>query len=443
MRQLNKLDADKIGKIEKPGLYSDGLGLWLQVRAYRRKGDKPDDPHSLSKTWIFRYRVGSKSRYMGLGAFPIVTIGAARKKAAAMRQALEGNGLEPRVDLIAVKHAARAAAVAEERKVTTFRQAAERYIKAHEATWKNPKHAAQWPATLETYAYPFIGDLSVAAIDTGLILKVLEQDTVGKGGATGSLWAQKPETASRVRGRIETILDWATVRGYRKGENPARWKGHLDKTLPAKTKVRKVEGHAALPYSEIGDFMVRLRAQNGVSARALEATILTAARTGEVIGARWPEIDLKGGLWTIPAERMKAGRAHTIPLSKAVIAVLEPLHKARSDDEGFVFPGAKGAGLSNMSMAELLKRMGVSNDRATIHGFRSTFRTWAADRTNFARNVAEAALSHTLGDKVEAAYNRGDLLAKRRQLMDAWARFCATPGAAAGDNVSAISAVRR
>jgi integrase len=242
------------------------------------------------------------------------------------------------------------------------------------------------------------------------------------------IWRVKPETASRLRGRIEAVLDWATVRGYRKGENPARWRGHLDKLLPARAKIQKIVHHPALPYSEIADFMVSLRSQEGIAARALEFLILTAARTGEIIGAQWDEVDLKDKIWVIPEARMKAGREHRVPLSGPALAILKKMNEIRESD--FVFPGGrKGKPLSNMAMLAVLKRMGRNN--LTSHGFRSTFRDWAAERTNFPREVVEMALAHTIENKVEAAYRRGDLFQKRRQLMEAWARYFGTTRAQA------------
>jgi integrase len=311
----------------------------------------------------------------------------------------------------------------------TFREGAETYIAAHKAGWKNPKHAAQWPATLATYVYPVFGDLPVQAIDTGLVMKALEP-----------IWTAKPETATRVRGRIESVIDWATARGYRQGENPARWRGHLENLFPKKSKVRRVEHHPALPYDEIGAFTASLRGQGGIGARALEFLILTAARTGEVIGARWDEFDLAQKVWTVPAERMKAGKEHRVPLSAPALAIVEAMRETRESE--FVFPGGKrGKPLSNMAMLKLLKRMG--RDDLTAHGFRSSFRDWAAESTGFPSEVVEMALAHMVGDKVEAAYRRGDLFAKRRQLMEAWARYCEARRVS-GDvvNLSAASRAR-
>jgi integrase len=285
---------------------------------------------------------------------------------------------------------------------------------AHRAGWRNPKHAAQWKATLATYASPVLGKLPVQAADVGLVMKVLEP-----------IWATKPETAGRVRGRIEAVLDWAAARRYRTGENPARWKGLLDKLLPARSKVRKIEHHAALPYDELAAFLVALRAQEGTSARALEFAILTAGRTGEVIGARWDEIDTRPKVWTVPPDRMKGGREHRVPLSDAALTILDRMAAVREND--FVFPGDRRAGLSNMALLMTLRRMG--RDDLTAHGFRSTFRDWAGNETHFPRELAEAALAHVVGDKAEQAYRRSDALEKRRRLMDAWASYCSKPTA--------------
>jgi len=327
-------------------------------------------------------------------------------------------------------------------KAITFKQCAESYIKTHRAGWRNRKHAAQWEATLATYAEPIIGALPVQAVDTALVMKVLEQevrDALDK--PTAPLWTARPETASRLRGRMESILDWAKVRGHREGENPARWRGHLDKLLPARAKVRKVEHHAALPYDKLPDFTTVLRAQEGIAARALEFAILTAARTGEVIGARWGEIDIGEKLWTAPAMRMKAGKEHRLPLSARAVAILKEMkplcQDGQNEADAFVFPGGKhGKPLSNMAFLMLLRRM--KHDDLTAHGFRSTFRDWAAERTNFPSEVAEMALAHAVGDKVEAAYRRGDMFKRRRRMMTAWATFCAASKQAADDNVTTM-----
>ena len=378
------------------GLFADGGGLYLQVT------------ESGAKTWIFRFMLAGRRRDMGLGAVHTVSLADARVEAQRCRQ-LVRDGIDP----IETRKAAKLAAKAEKAKAMTFKQCAEAYIRAHEAGWKNAKHAAQWTSTLTTYAFPVMGELPVASVDTGLVMKVIEP-----------IWTTKTETASRVRGRIESILDWATVRHYRAGENPARWKGHLDHLLPTKAKVQKGGHHAALPYDQIADFMAALRKQDGIGARALEFAILTAARTGEVIGAAWDEIDFDKQLWTIPAERMKADKEHRVPLSDPAVAILREMEKVRDGD--FVFPGGKAQRpLSNMALLTTLRRMKRTD--VTVHGFRSTFRDWAAEQTSVASEVAEMALAHAVGDKVEAAYRRGDLFEKRRRLMDGWAKYCSTP----------------
>jgi integrase len=394
-RQIGKLAAVTLGKAIKPGMHADGGGLYLQVT------------ESGAKSWLFRFMLHGRAREMGLGPLHTVTLADAREKAREQRKLLL-DGIDPIEHRKSKRAGVRLAAAT----AMTFKQCAERYIDAHKASWKNPKHAAQWPATLSAYVYPVFGSLPVQAVDVGLVTKALEP-----------IWHSKPETASRVRGRIETVLDWATVREYREGDNPARWRGHLDKLLPLRAKVRKVVHHPALPYDHMGEFVAALRQQEGIAARALEFLILTAARTGEVIGAQWSEFDLAEKLWTVPADRMKASKEHRVPLSPAAVAIIEQMKSSRVDGADFVFPGGKhGRPLSNMAMLKLLKRMGRSD--LTAHGFRSTFRDWSAERTNYPREVAEMALAHTVGDKVEAAYRRGDLFAKRRRMMDEWAKHC-------------------
>lgn len=341
---------------------------------------------------------------MGLGSCITVSLAEARDRALECRKLREKE-----IDPIDAREAAKRQAALEQVRSLKFREAAKTYMSAHGVAWKNDKHAAQWASTLEAYAYPVIGDASVQSIDTALVMKVIEP-----------IWAIKPETANRVRGRIETVLDWATARGYRHGENPARWRGHLDKLLPSRAKVRKVQHHSALPYVELPAFLANLREQEGIAARALEFTILTVARTGETIGARRAEFSTKEKLWTVPADRMKSGKEHRVPLSDRA---LENIPTEAVDGGDFVFPGGRqGQPLSNMAMLKLLERMG-RNDM-TVHGFRSTFRDWVAERTNFAAEVVEMALAHAIDSKTEAAYRRGDLFEKRRRLMDAWAEFC-------------------
>jgi len=407
LRQTGKLAAVSLKNLN-PGLHGDGGGLWLQVT-----------PNERGRSWVFRYSFNGKAHEMGLGSLDTLGLAEAREQAKQCRQLLKGTPIKPPVDPIEHRRALRAAAKVDAAKAMTFRACAEAYIAAHQAGWRNAKHAAQWPSTLGTYVYPVFGDLSVQAIDTGLVMRALEP-----------IWQKKPETASRLRGRIEAVLDWARTAGYREGENPARWRGHLQNLLmkissaakAARRATGRGEHHAALPYSDIGAFMAALRRQEGVAARALEFTILTAARTSEVIGAMWEEVNLAERMWIVPAERMKADKEHRVPLSSAAMTILERLAEVREGQ--FVFPGARPSQpLSNMALLMLLRRMG--RDDLTAHGFRSTFRDWAGDCTDFPRDVAEMALAHTLGDKVEAAYRRGDGLQKRRLLADEWAKFCA------------------
>jgi integrase len=394
MRLIGKLTSLSVRQARRRGLYGDGGGLFLQVS------------ESGAKSWVFRFKEADRLRVMGLGPAHTITLAEARDRARECRK-LRLDGIDP----IEARRAERTQAKLDAAKAVTFAECADAYITAHKAGWRNPKHAAQWPATLATYVNPTFGELPVQAIDTALVTRVMEP-----------IWTKKPETASRVRGRIESILDWATARGYRQGENPARWRGHLENLLPRRSKVRRVEHHAALPYSELSAFMLALRQQEGVAARALEFTILTAARTGEVIGARWGEINIAEWLWSVPAERMKAGREHRVPLCGKALEIVEEM---RAIGGNFIFPGGKrGKPLSNMAMTMLLRRMGHGDQ--TVHGFRSTFRDWAAERTNFPAEVAEMALAHAVTDKVEAAYRRGDLFEKRRALAEAWAKFCAT-----------------
>ena len=378
-----------------PGRHFDGGGLYLEVRG-------PE-----SKSWIYRYTLRGEERWHGLGSARDVSLAAARKKRDKARvQVREG------LDLVAERKRVKAAQ--KFGNGVTFRQAAESYIKAQQdgEAWSNHKHAAQWTTTMASYAYPFIGDLSVQVIERADIIRVLEP-----------IWITKVETARRVRGRIETIFDWCIARGERTvNENPAS-RGPLIKGLPKQP--RSQGHHEALPYSQIGAFLLDLRSREGIAALALEFTILTAARTGEVLRAKWTEIDTDRAVWSVPAERMKGRREHRVPLSLVALAVLE---RARNAGEGseFVFPNTgRGQPLSNMAMLKMMERMG--RPELTTHGFRSTFRDWAAEQTAFPSEVAEAALAHTIGGKTEAAYRRGDLFEKRRKLMDAWASYCAQP----------------
>ncbi|MGB7280525.1 MAG: integrase arm-type DNA-binding domain-containing protein [Pseudolabrys sp.] len=389
-----RLSSLTVKHARKPGMLADGDGLYLQVT------------RANARSWIFRYYRNGKSREMGLGSLKAVSLAGARLKAAACRGLL-ADGTDP----IAARDAKRTQQALEDARAITFDQCAEAFITAHGAAWKNQKHFAQWKATLRTYVSPVFGSLPVQVVDVALIMKVLEP-----------IWTTKPETAARLRGRIESVLNWAKARGYRSGENPALWKGHLSNLLPAHSKIAKVKHHAALPYDQTSHFMDTLRRQDGIAPLALEFAILTAARTGEIIGARWAEIDLETKVWTVPASRMKNGREHRVPLSVEALAVLTKVSEGEPDE--FVFAGRKKRPLSNMAFLMLLRRMG--HDKLTGHGFRSTFRDWAAERTNFQAEIAEAALGHVVGNKVEAAYRRGDFFEKRRRLMEAWAQFATT-----------------
>ena len=392
-RRMSRLSVKEVVNKKEAGYYCDGGGLYLQVS------------DSGSKSWIFRYTLNGKNRHMGLGPFHIVSLADARHAAVLCRQLLL-----KKIDPISARDIEHARQSLEATRSMTFSECATAYIKTHRSGWKNAKHADQWTNTIKTYCGPVIGPLSVQEVDTGLIMKVLEP-----------IWREKPETASRLRGRMESVLDWATVSGYREGDNPARWRGHLENLLPSLKKKLRVKHHPALPFNQMGEFMESLRLQEGVAGRALEFLILTAARTGETIGAKWDEFDLKAGVWTIPASRMKAGVEHRVPLSKRALEIIEALHKIKQSD--YVFPGQKeGKPLTNMAMLGLLKRMGRTG--LTVHGFRSSFRDWASECTNFPRDVCEMALAHTISNQAEAAYRRGDLIEKRRCLMEEWAGHC-------------------
>lgn len=409
-RQMERLSPGKVQKVTaskpgKPEFVADGRGLYLRIGA------------TGSKSWIFRYMLGGKSHDMGVGPYPEIGLAEARERCMVQRR-IKLDGADP----IGTRRAERLAQSLADAKATTFEQAAAAYVRAHRAGWKSPKSLAAWEHTLSSFAYPIIGKLAVQAIDTDLVMKVLEQ-TIDDGpdDKPASLWNARAETASRLRGRLESILDYAKVKGQRQGENPARWRGHLENLLPKKTKVRQVVHYAALPYDELPAFMAQLRAQSPIAARALEFTILTAARTGEVLSATSQEIKEK--VWTVPAGRMKGGKEHRVPLAAPALAIVERTTSETADAGKLLFPGLKrGRPLSNMAMLKLLARCGRSD--LTVHGFRSTFRDWAAERTNFPREVIEMALAHTIDSKVEAAYRRGDLFEKRRQLAEAWARYC-------------------
>jgi integrase len=398
---MHRLSALAVAKASEPGMYGDGGGLWLQITA-SKNGGRPN------KSWLFRYAVGSRTREMGLGSLATVSLAEARDAALASRK-LRLAGHDP----IEVRNAERTAKAASTIKVITFDQCAEGYIEAHRAGWRSSKHAAQWPATLGQYVSPVFGKLPVDQVDTALVLRVLEP-----------IWREMPETANRLRGRIERVMDWAAARGYRARENPARWRGHLAQLLPSHRKIRPVVHHPAMPFVEVPAFLVDLRARSGVAPRALEFLILTAGRSGEVLGAQWAEIDFASAIWTVPPNRMKGNREHRVPLTARCLAILEEMQAVQQGP--YVFPGRNGdAPMWGMSFTYLLRQLGC--DDVTAHGFRSSFRDWAGERTAFPREVAEAALAHQTGNAVELAYRRADALEKRRKLMTAWAEFCAKP----------------
>lgn len=421
-RLTGKLSAKEVEKKTKPGLYGDGGGLTLQIT---KAG---------VKSWLYRYMINGKAYGMGLGPLHTVPLAEARLKAIEARKlVLEG------VNPLLVRRQSRLDAAVAKAKLMTFEQCAEAYIKAHRTSWKNAKHTDQWSNTLNTYAKPIIGSLPVGEVDTALVVKVLTQtDHAGT-----QFWESKHETATRLRGRIESILGWATTSGFRSGDNPARWKGHLENLLASISKTSRTKNHPSLAWHRIGAFMKALRERQGIAARAVEFAILTASRSGEVRGSKWSEIDLGAKLWTIPAERMKAKREHEVPLSDSALALLTALPRVEGTD--FVFPGTRGQALSDMSLTAVIRRMNAEATQwtdneektVTIHGFRSTFRMWAAESTNFPREVAEHALAHQLPNTVERAYQRGTQFAKRVNMMADWAIFCAHVPAP-GDNVVAI-----
>lgn len=395
-RTLQRLNSLSLSRAKKPGYFADGGGLYLQVTP------------AGARSWIYRFALAKRRREMGLGSFPDISLAAARQEAANSR-ALVKAGQDP----IAVRDAERARQRLAEARGVTWDEAVDQFLGAHLGSFRNPKHRQQWRNTLDTYAKPVLGGLTVATILTPEVTKVLDP-----------IWHKKPETASRVRGRIERILDWCKVRGYRDGENPARWRGHLDKVFPAGTKIRKVKHHAAIAIDDMPEVCAGLAAAKGMATRAVLFTILTAARAGETTGARWSEFDLQSGVWTVPADRMKMEREHRVPLSREALAIVQELFDWRTGD--YVFPGGrKGCPLSIASLSKALK--GVAGQAVTTHGCRSTFKDWASERTNFPRDVSEMALAHAIGDKVEEAYRRGELLEKRKALMQAWASYVTTP----------------
>ncbi|MDR3453578.1 MAG: tyrosine-type recombinase/integrase [Rhodoferax sp.] len=415
-RKATELGPLPVSRLIEPGFYFVGgvAGLALQVNG------------PSARSWVLRAMIAGKRRDMGLGGFPDVTLAGARDAARAARAKIKA-GIDP----IDEAKAAKSALQASRAKDVTFEQCAAAYIEAHEPSWKNAKHRQQWTATLTTYAYPRFGNLLVRDVELPHILAALEP-----------IWTTKTETATRLRGRIESVLNWSIARGYRTGLNPARWSGHLALMLPSPGKIAKEEHFPAVQVSELGAFVQALRESKGIGARALEFAILTAARSGEVRGATWAEFDLQAKMWTIPGERMKGKVTHRVPLSDAALRIVEA--QPRMAGSEFVFASATGRQLSDMTMSQLMRRMGFKDEKGEMcvpHGLRSTFRDWCSEHTNYPRDVAEMALAHKIADKVEAAYRRGELLEKRRRLMDEWAAFCATPSSREG-NVIPLNASR-
>lgn len=400
-RKAKELSPLAVGRLTTPGMHAVGgvSGLYLQVL------------DSGARTWVLRVMIAGRRRDMGLGGFPDVTLAQARDKARHARAQID-QGVDP----IEARREQRSSLRAKTAAARTFKECAAAYIEAKAPEWRNPKHEQQWTNTLEQYAFPVMGEMLVRDVELPHVMRVLEP-----------IWRTKTETAKRLRGRLEAVLDWAAVRGYRSRENPARWRGHLDKLLPAPNKVANREHHEAMPVDDVPAFMLALSDKPGLGARALELAILTAARSGEVRGARWPELDLDAATWTVPKERMKAGKEHRVPLSPAAVKLLRALPRVSGTD--LVFPSRKNTTLSDMTLTKVMRDMDLD---AVPHGFRSSFRDWASERTNFPREVAEMALAHAIGDKVEAAYRRGELLEKRRQMMNDWAAFLAKPLPAGG-----------
>ncbi len=406
MGGVNKLTALSL-KTRKPGLHADGGGLYLQVTE-----GHDGEPR---RSWLCRVTVHGRRRELGLGSARDITLASARARCADWRR-LAASGLDPRAHEAEQIRAKAATAAAEQARGLTFRTAAESFIMAHTPGWKSRKHARQWSATLEAYAYPILGNVPVGEVSREMVLKVLDP-----------IWSSRTETAARLRGRIESVLDWAMVRGFREGENPARWRGALAKALPARSKIQRPKHHAAMPYGEAPAFMHSLLAAQGPAAACLAFLMLTASRYSEAAGATWSEIDFDNQCWTLPAARMKASRAHRVALSEPALKVLRGRTPAdhAADDYVFASYSREGCKLSDMTLTAILRRAALPY---TVHGFRSTFRIWAAEQTNFPREVCEAALAHVNSDRVEAAYMRSDLFEKRRELMQAWGVYLTQGG---------------
>ena len=400
---MKDLTVKQVAALRTPGKHRVSRQLYLQIT------------NTGAMSWLFRYERAGAAHWHGLGSCDLVSLAEARDKAIACRKLLL-EGIDP-IERIREQRCQALLATAS---TMTFRQCATAYIASHEASWRSEIHRRQWLRSLDRYVYPVLGDLPVQAIDVGLIMQVLDP-----------IWQEKPETADRVRGRIDVVLNWATARGYRHGDNPARWRGHLDKLLPKKAKLRRVRHMAAMPYAEVPALMARLQERPEIAAKALEFAILTAARTAETLGAQWSEIDFEARLWMVPAERIKGGREHRVPLSDRAVAILQSLPRELGNPRVFL-SARQGKPLAEVAMLRVLRDLGIPY---TVHGFRSSFRDWGAEQTNFPRELAEAALAHVPRDRTEAAYQRGDLLEKRRRLMRAWAGYCASPARAPGEVV--------
>lgn len=402
----------EVRKINAPGLHPVGgigaQGLALQVAVSRVNAEQ------LNRAWVLRVMIGDKRRDIGLGSFPEVTLESARQKAREAREQIRLG-----VDPVRERQRQRSVAMAAKGRAMTFKAAATLFMDEKSAGWRNAKHVAQWRTTLESYAYPVLGAVQVEDIQLAHVTQVLRP-----------IWTTKTETAQRLRGRIEAVLSWAAVHGHRTSENPAKWRGKLDQVFPAPRKVAKTKHYAAVPLDNASEFLKVLRAKGGTGARALEFLMLTAARSGEVRGAAWSEIDLEAGTWTVAAERMKAGREHRVPLSAPALALLKGL--TPDDGQSLVFPSYTGLQMSDVTLTKVMRDLGYTE---TVHGWRSTFRDWAAERTNYPSDMAEMALAHTLSNRVEAAYRRGDMMDKRRAMMTEWAKFLNVRGKASAQVV--------
>jgi integrase len=415
-REIERLSPLTL-KTLQPGRHCDGDGLYLQVSVAR--------DGSLNRSWIFKYPVGNRMREMGLGSLHRVGLAQARKTVAKLHDAVS-DGVDP----IEARRERKTAAAIKAAKTVSFWEAAESYLRSDKSeAWANPQHAAEWRRSLEVYAKPLIGSLPIGSVDTDLILKVLEQPIEDDDGRVRTLWTLRRQTADRLRGRLEKILDAAKLRGLRSGENPARWRGHLDAWL---TKVTATTNHRALAFAELPAFMATLRSHANVEARALEFLILTAARTGEVLLARWEEVDRSKRLWTVPAKRMKAKKEHQVPLCDRVLEILDEMEAV--SEGAYVFPGKTRSHLRPTALYAFVLNTLKRSDDLTVHGFRSTFRTWAGECTSFDRETIEQSLAHAIGNAVERAYARGNLIEKRRRLMAAWADHCDGKGATEIDN---------